>query len=156
MLDVTFDASLEPAGCARPRAVRAGSRVRVYVPSKTIEWQHALARSAQSVLPKETIIEPVKVDILAVMSRPKRLDGKRYDTGFLWAPVRPDIDNIAKNVLDALRFAWRDDAQVVATSMIKVYAPKNAGARVVVRLASVEALPMSLIETLGFAKKDLA
>lgn len=148
-LDVTFQALIEPAACARPRAVRAGSSVRVYTPSTTHQWQHSLALAARAALPHELITEPVRVDILAVLSRPKRLAGRKHSSGMLWAPVRPDLDNIGKNVLDALRFAWRDDAQVVASTMLKVYAEKDAGPRMVVRVASVATSPDVVLQERG-------
>ena len=52
----------------------------------------------------------------------------------MWAPVKPDKDNIDKNVYDALRIAWRDDAQICAGNTFTAYAEMTGKPRVVVRL----------------------
>lgn len=149
MGEVWIEAPLEPAACARPRAARTGRGVRVYTPTETLRWQAALAHHAQLALRGRCFEGPVAVDVLAVLTRPKRLDTRTQHPGAQWAPVRPDLDNIAKNVLDALRFAWRDDAQVVWSRLAKVYAARGASARVVVRIEELATQPAELLRSVG-------
>ena len=134
-----IDALIAPKACARPRATTAGGRARVYMPSATIRWQYALALRAQEILRGHRFTGPVQVDLLVVFARPRRLSTAASNPGLEWAPVRPDADNVAKNVLDALRFAWDDDAQVALLRVAKAYAPEGGAPRVVVRLAEIDA-----------------
>ena len=54
--------------------------------------------------------------------------------------VRPDADNVAKLVLDALNgAAWEDDTQVVALSVVKRDRTRREGERTVVMVAWDEA-----------------
>lgn len=73
--------------------------------------------------------KPVKVTIVSVCQAPSRLkkqvilSGKR-----LFKPTKPDIDNYAKFVLDAITKAdniWFDDNQVVELVQRKFYAQPN-------------------------------
>ncbi len=144
-----IEAPLEPAACARPRATRAGRTVRVYTPTETLRWQAMLAHHAQLVLRGKRFDGPVALDLVAVLTRPKRLDTRTQHPGAQWAPARPDLDNIAKNVLDALRFAWRDDAQVTWLRAAKLYAARGSGARVVVRIEELATQPALLLRAQG-------
>lgn len=145
-MDVAFSAPLEPEACARPRAAARGGRVRVYLPSATRLWQQRFAAVALEHLPRARITEPVRLDLLAVLARPQRLQRRSDPRGLIWAPVRPDADNIAKNVMDALAFAWGDDAQVVELRVKKAYAEIGSTPRVELRLRSVELEPERIWE----------
>lgn len=75
---------------------------------------HASPRSRPTCAPRRV---PVAVDVYVQrplpMSRPKRCDGE-HDT------YKPDADNVAKLVLDALSgVAYEDDAQVVRVCVTK-------------------------------------
>lgn len=61
---------------------------------------------------------PVSVKITATKS-----SEKRANTPFV---MKPDADNIAKLVLDALNgVAWHDDAQIVSLDVVKLNHTKN-------------------------------
>ena len=120
-----FTIKLAPVGKGRPRQGRFG----MYTPKKTKEWETKAAIFARaSVL--EKLAGPVRVDILAVLPRPKKYNRKKDHTGLLWAVVRPDLDNIRKIVLDAMKDCWKDDSQVVAGGSLKVYAEVGGEPRV--------------------------
>lgn len=96
-------------GKGRPRFVKATGRT--YTPDKTAEAMNAIRAAyiaaGGSMAPDDA---EVSVHITTVRplpkTSPKRIDSEP-DTH------KPDIDNIAKLVLDALNgTAWRDDAQV--------------------------------------------
>jgi Holliday junction resolvase RusA-like endonuclease len=58
---------------------------------------------------------PVELTVVAAYERPKR---GRQDT--FWKQSRPDLDNVAKLVMDALNgIAWVDDGQVSALHALK-------------------------------------
>ena len=120
---------MAPIGKARPRKGKYG----VYTPAKTRKWEQKAAVFALAAI-KERITGPVCVDIMAVLPRPKRLYRKKDPQGLVWAPVRPDVDNIRKIVLDSMKDCWTDDSLVVSGSSQKVYSEKNGLPRVEVWL----------------------
>ncbi len=151
-MDITLNIPLPPVAKGRPRAVPGpAGRPRMVTPTKTRSFEASVALVASEKAPRDIIEGPVRVDILAVMPRPKRLDqGKRHPTGLVWAPVRPDADNIRKAVLDGLQTLWRDDAQVVAGDTVKVYAERLGRPRVVVRIRTLTpGSILDLVEALG-------
>lgn len=95
-----------------------------------------LADMAQARLPPEIIELPVRVDILAVVHRPKNRMKKKDPDGCVWTAAKPDEDNIRKSVKDALKTFWRDDAQVVGGETWKMYAEKDGRPRVYVFLTT--------------------
>jgi Holliday junction resolvase RusA-like endonuclease len=138
VIDVLIIAPLAPEACARPRAAARGGLVQVYLPAQTRRWQTQFAAVALEYLPRGRIEEPLRLDVLAVLARPQRLRRRADPVGLIWAPVRPDADNIGKNIMDALAFALRDDGQIVQLSVLKAYAELGQEPRVEARLRSVE------------------
>lgn len=140
-VDVTLDIPMEPQPKARPRArVLPSGVATIYTPASTRKWEATVASLAAMQLPGTIIEGPVRVDVLAVMSRPKRLLRRNDPDGLVWAPTRPDGDNIRKAVLDALAPFWRDDAQVVCGDTLKVYAEKAGRPRTVVRIRTMSGI----------------
>ena len=84
-----------------------------------------------------------KAEIVAVFSRPKRLLRKKDPEARMWHGSKPDIDNVAKSVLDSLVMAGviRDDTQVVFLTARSVYASKSEGPCVEVKLSSIDGEP---------------
>ena len=77
---------------------------------------------------------PVSVDLVFLMPRPKSHygTGKQQGTVKLSSPdyhtSKPDIDKLARCVLDALTgVAWLDDSQVVSMNVIKTYTRLESG-----------------------------
>ena len=143
MIDVCFEVPLPPRGKDRPRVTRSGH---AFTPAATRRWESSLALMAQQQLPRTVLDEPVRVDVLAVLARPKRLLRKSDPGGLIWAPVKPDSDNILKATLDALKAFWRDDAQVVDTRILKAYAERDGRPRMVIRIRSTDPVSASVGE----------
>jgi len=84
----------------------------------TIRW---LAKAAKV----QPIVGPVAVVIEAHYRIPESASKKRKAAmmaGEEYPTKKPDIDNVVKNVLDALNvMAWADDAQVVSLIVSKVW-----------------------------------
>jgi len=133
-VDSIFDVPMPPRGKGRPRHTVINGSVRVYTPKETRKWEQQVGVSGLSSRPDEVIEGPVRVDILAVMPRPKRLLRKKDPDGLIWCTSKPDSDNIRKSVLDALKTWWRDDSQVVDGRTMKVYAERTGHPRVMVRV----------------------
>jgi len=69
---------------------------------------------------------PVCLRLTFFMPRPKRLMRKKDPDKAIPAPVRPDLDNLAKAVLDALEgLAFDNDSQVVGLDLRKLYPGKG-------------------------------
>lgn len=131
---VRFEVPLPPRGKDRPRVTRTGH---AFTPAATRKWESSLALMAQEKLPKTVIEAEVSVHVLAVLPRPKRLLRRKDPDGLIWAPTKPDADNILKATLDALKAFWRDDAQVVDAQIFKVFAERDGRARMIVRISSI-------------------
>lgn len=125
-----FEVKGEPQGKARPRV----TRMRTYTPRRTKEYESRI-RAAYLEADGKRIDEPVFVTIRAVFGVPKswskRKRAEAFD-GAIAVQKKPDADNIAKVVLDALNgVAYKDDAQVYGLSVMKVWEEgEGAGARV--------------------------
>lgn len=66
---------------------------------------------------------PLAVDIHAIYPWPASWSQrKRGEAGARWKVSRPDIDNLAKIVMDALNtVAWSDDARICSANLRKYY-----------------------------------
>ena len=124
----------EIVGKQRPRTAARGKHVRVYTPRKTRLFEDRIRKAwrKQVGCGWATFAGPVIVTILIgrelAKSNPKRWAG-RLDLG------KPDADNVAKAVLDALNgLAYADDSQVFRLIVEKLpRTPHGTGNRVLVR-----------------------
>ncbi|WP_321991497.1 RusA family crossover junction endodeoxyribonuclease [Marispirochaeta aestuarii] len=98
--------------------------------SKVHTWKDLFALEAAKHLPEEPLSGSLKVSITFIFKRPKShyRTGKRANELKEYVPVyhtaKPDRDNAEKAVLDILTQIgfWRDDAQVAAGEVSKIYA----------------------------------
>lgn len=100
----------------RPRAwQRARSRgSQRYTPKPVREAKDAIALQAKSQMPTEVLYHPLKVSMVFRYATKAKKQG--------WRQGVPDLDNLAKLVMDALnRIVWWDDAQIVQLSLAKIY-----------------------------------
>jgi Holliday junction resolvase RusA-like endonuclease len=132
-LAVTFTVAGQPVPQPRPRVSTAGGFARAYVPKQhpVHVYRQSLAAAARSAGLTATG-EPLNVVIDAVFERPKshmRKSGVKSDAPRL---PRPDVDNIAKAVLDALQDVIGDDTNVARLVVEKRYGTE---ARTTVRVS---------------------
>jgi len=138
----------EPVGEGRPRAVRMGSSVRVHAAPKSAMWR---AVAAQQMAAEWGDRPPWSalcgVSVFAYMprpkSRPKDVSKEAWKLGSAVSRAqKPDVDNIAKAVLDAIVQAGiiADDTQVVGLVVFRLMcgADRDATPRVEVRVSSKE------------------
>ena len=130
---ITFTVPGDPVPQPRPRVSTRGGFARAYVPSThpVHDYRASLAAAARDA-GLCTTGEPLNVVIDAVFVRPKshlRKSVVKPD-----APVlpRPDVDNIAKAVLDALQDVMGDDSLVARLVVEKSYGTE---ARTTVRIS---------------------
>ena len=111
----------EARGKGRPRFGNG----RTYTDSKTVEYEN-LVRACFYTLGDTQIYEgPVKLELEVCCQVPKsepKYTKRLMVDGMLRPTKRPDVDNIAKIIMDALNgVAYRDDAQVVELAVKKKY-----------------------------------
>jgi len=118
---VSFSVAGEPKPQPRPRAYTRGKHASVYNPDTADAWKAAVAAEALRCRPLEVLQGPLWVSLAFWLPRPKRLMGRDYPE---WHSSRPDADNLAKAVLDAIQDCgwWDDDGQVAELSVRKCYA----------------------------------
>jgi len=130
---VTFTVAGQPVPQPRPRVSTAGGFARAYVPGNhpVHAYREAIAAAARGA-GLTTTGEVLNVVIDAVFERPKshlRKAGVKPDAPKL---PRPDVDNIAKAVLDALQDVIGDDSLVGRLVVEKSYGQE---ARTTVRVS---------------------
>ena len=129
---ITFSVPGNPVPQPRPRVSTRGGFARAYVPSKhpVHHYRTQLATAARDAGLTATG-DPLDVVIDAVFERPKshmRKSGVKPDAPKL---PRPDVDNVAKAVLDALQDVMGDDSMVARLVVEKSYGDE---ARTTVRI----------------------
>lgn len=141
----SFTVHGEPRGQGRPRFARTGSGVRTYTDSETKGYQ-MLVRSMAAIARVREIEGPVAISIVACFEIPKSASKSRQAemrAGLVRPTKRPDMDNIAKAILDALNgVAFKDDAQVCELSVSKVWADEPS-----VRIEVKKLTTVALMET---------
>lgn len=106
-----------PKGQPRPRAFARGGKARVYDPGTAEGWKSEIALAFLDVV-GPPLAGPLVVKLDFNFPRPKahtKKDGTlRPGMPQVWHVQKPDVDNLAKAVLDALTTIglWHDDAQV--------------------------------------------
>jgi Holliday junction resolvase RusA-like endonuclease len=124
MKSIAFSVTGDPVPQPRVRVSTRGGFARAYVPGKhqIHTYRQAIAAAAAAAGATATDEEPLTVILDLVFSRPashKNKSGLRKG-----APVqpRPDVDNVAKGILDSLNgVAWADDRQVGKLVVEKSY-----------------------------------
>lgn len=129
----------EPVGKGRPRVTARRSKTNdnavyahAYTPRKTKEFEDAIrfefmasTSEKMPVYPKDT---PLKVEMTFAFEVPKSYSKKKREAclrGNVQHTKKPDADNVAKAVLDALTgYAIEDDSSVTVLLLEKIYAEK--------------------------------
>lgn len=122
-----------PVGKARPRFSKRSGKVSVFTPNKTVDFERRLAHSWLMMHRVHCYMDaPVQVKIVASFPIPKswsKLEKENAKKGLIARSCKPDADNIAKAVLDALNgIAFHDDKQVIRLIVEKRYDPYGDGA----------------------------
>lgn len=121
----------------RPRAVARGGFARVYNPKTADDWKAAIKKGFKG--------KSIKADALAItlhlkMPRPKihfNSRGELKTNAPRLHTKKPDVDNLAKAVLDALVDvkAFSDDSIVTQLIVTKEYANQEAGCLIDIKTA---------------------
>lgn len=104
---------IEPVPKGRPRISRSGH---AFTPAKTRAAEKEIQAILRSRYPGKPLDGPLSVDVQFFLTKPKSV--KRESPH-----VKPDLDNLAKLVLDSANdILWADDAQICVLNLEKSYA----------------------------------
>ena len=98
----------------------------VYTPTKTKDYEEYIQQNFKIKYPNHEILEGrISIEIVAFLEIPKNTSKKKAIemlNGNISPTKKPDIDNIAKSILDALnKFVFKDDNQVTRLIVEKKY-----------------------------------
>ena len=121
-----------PKAQPRVKAFRRGAHAGVYDPGTADNWKLAVAAAVKAAWNKEQHTGPLRLTLRFMMPRPKAHFGKSgqiKETAPHYQTSKPDLDNLAKAVMDALTQlqVWKDDSQIVQLWVSKPYTEKQAG-----------------------------
>jgi Holliday junction resolvase RusA-like endonuclease len=126
MSRIEFVVPGQPRGKGRPRFARRGAYVTTYTDDQTAAYENLVALAYKAAGGQYRADAPMAVEIVAHYKIPKSASKARRQAmidGAIRPQVKPDLDNIAKGVLDGLNgVAYADDKQVVALAIDKRYA----------------------------------
>lgn len=113
---ITFFVPGDAVPQGRPRAFVRGGRVGMYDPAASRAWKKVVAQMAG--YRRDRWHEgALSVELRFFMKKPKSLSIKTVHH-----VKKPDCDNLAKAVLDALNgVCWKDDSQIVDLRVVKRY-----------------------------------
>lgn len=133
---LTFHVDINPVPKGRPRFSKVGGFMRSYTPKKTSDYETEVRTQAQAVMTREPLETPLAVYLYFRLPIPRSHPKKRQEACLNGSerPIKkPDIDNLAKSVLDGLNgVVWHDDSQIVSLHLTKVYA-RNPGIDLLIR-----------------------
>lgn len=116
----------EPIGKGRPRFTTRAGYPKAYTPEKTAAYENlikvAFLESKEEIFEKDM---QLSMELLAVFSIPKNTSARmriKMQNKDILPQKKPDIDNIAKVIMDALNgLAYHDDAQICNLKVSKIY-----------------------------------
>lgn len=128
-MTVIFTIPGEPQGKARPRVVRNKytGRNMTYTPDKTVAYEELVRARYKAVVGDNSFDDrALGVCITAYFGIPKSKSKKQKAlmlSNVIYPAKKPDCDNIAKIICDALNgIAYKDDSQIVKLNAFKAYA----------------------------------
>ncbi|MEN6629840.1 MAG: RusA family crossover junction endodeoxyribonuclease [Sulfuricella sp.] len=117
-------------GKGRPKFARRGNFVTAYTPERTASYENLVKLAAHRAMNgRQPFTEAVGCTIaIEVEPAPSWSNKKRIAalSGDLRPTGKPDLDNVAKGVLDAMNdIVFKDDKQVVILSVSKRYSEQS-------------------------------
>lgn len=113
----------EPKAKARPRVTRSGF---AYTPKDTVMYENLVRTSFTEQCQPERLLEgEIEASMVAYFKIPQSVSSKKKKQmmdGKIRPVKKPDLDNIAKAILDSLNErAYRDDSCIISLTISKLY-----------------------------------
>lgn len=136
---ITFTIPGVAVAKGRPRFAKRGNFVTTYTPEKTASYENLVKVLAmQEMRGAVPVSGPVNVTIDIAICPPASWSNKKRAQALneeIYPTGKPDLDNTAKGILDAMNgVAYLDDKQVIGLMVRKFYSDTDY-ARVVVSIA---------------------
>jgi Holliday junction resolvase RusA-like endonuclease len=140
MLTIHFHVPGQPVGKGRPRIGMVAGHARMFTPEKTVSYESTVALfAAQAMAGRPLLTGPVNLQMRVDFAIPASWSMKKQraaEAGQILPAVKPDADNVAKAICDAINgVVWKDDVQVVDLTVRKRYSMVPG---VAVQIESVE------------------
>lgn len=114
-----------PVAQGRPRFSSQGGFTRAYDPKKSKDFKEYVKLVAAENRPNKLLEGPLAMKIAVYKPSLKSFSKKKVlaaEKGELRPLTKPDVDNYAKGIKDALKSViWKDDSQVVELTISKWY-----------------------------------
>ena len=115
----------KPFAKQRPRASRRGRFTTIYTPQETVDYENLVKYSYFQENGSVLLEGPLEAEIIGTFPVPASVSNKQKNLmleGKVQHTKKPDCDNMAKIVLDALNdVAFHDDSQIVDLHIKKQY-----------------------------------
>ena len=128
-----------PVGKGRPKFSTINGHAVAYTPAKTASYENLVKLAYQQQCTTQAFEKdaPLKAEIVAYFPVPKSTSKKKREEmlcGKIRHTKKPDTDNIAKAILDALNgIAYHDDSQIFNLTVRKRYAESPRAEVTIVR-----------------------
>lgn len=113
---IRFTVPGEPKGKARPRIYSQGGKSHAMTPQDTLSYESLVKWVFTNTMEARKLQGEIEAKIVAMYPIPKAMTKKNrqlIDEGKLHPTKKPDLDNVAKIILDSLnKVAFDDDSQV--------------------------------------------
>lgn len=130
-IDFFVQGTPRPQPRTKARAFKVGefAKAQVYDPGTAADWKKRVWDEAWKLRPVPRLEGPCRVELRFVFPRPEKLCRLRDPLVEFPHDKKPDVDNLAKVVLDALTEQgwWRDDGVVAELRVTKWWAAKFSG-----------------------------
>ena len=137
MKPITFFVPGDPVPQDRPRACTIAGKIRMYDPKTSVDWKKVVAQVASLQFNRwcgEGALQ-MTLHFHLPMSDTMR---KKCKTITPQHTKKPDLDNLAKAIKDALSgICYKDDCQIVALILEKEYAATNQNTGVCIFIEDV-------------------
>ena len=133
---VCFDIEANPVPKGRPRFRRTKTFITTYTPKKTLDFEDIVRQdSKKSMGTMEPLETPISVYLYFRLPIPQSYSKKAVEACLKGSRhiKRPDLDNLAKSVLDGMNgVVFKDDSQITSLHCTKVYS-NVAGVNILVK-----------------------
>lgn len=121
-------------GKGRPRFTVINGHARAYTPAKTVSTESVVREIGAEAMGGQPILEgPLQLSIIVNLIRPISWSKKRVAE----SPIpmgKPDLDNVAKLIGDALNgIIWRDDSQISSLQIARCFVTDGESTEIIVR-----------------------
>jgi Holliday junction resolvase RusA-like endonuclease len=134
---VCFDIEGNPIPKGRPRFRRTKTFITTYTPKKTLDFEELVRKHSKEAMgPTDLLETPINVYLYFRLPIPQSYTKKAVEaclSGSQRHVKRPDLDNLAKSVLDGMNgIVFKDDSQITSLHCTKVYS-NVAGVNILVK-----------------------